>query len=62
MTLSLTFIMLALVALFVAKFDLKWFHALVCVLAGLTLGGTEIGNYLLDGLKSFGTMISQIKF
>lgn len=62
MTMSLAFLMAILVALLVAKFDLKWFHALICVLAGLTLGGTQVGDFLLDGLDATVTGISQIRF
>lgn len=62
MTLSLTVIMGIAVVLLVMKFELKWFHALIAVLFGLTLGGTELGSFLLDGLQSISTAIAQAKF
>jgi len=62
MTLSLTIIMAIVVVLLVAKFELKGFHALLCVLCGLTLGGTEVGEFLLGGLETLATSIAQLKF
>lgn len=62
MTLSIALFMVIIVVLLVMKFDLKWFHALICVLAGLTLGGSQVGDFLLGGLKSVLTMLSQAKF
>lgn len=62
MTLSISFILLLLVGLMVWKWDLKFFQALVCVLAGLTLGGSELGDWLLGFLEELGRAVSQIKF
>ncbi|AXG66277.1 hypothetical protein SEA_ANNADREAMY_192 [Streptomyces phage Annadreamy] len=62
MTLSLTIIMSIIVVLLIGKFDLKWFHALLCVLCGLTLGGTEVGQFLLEGLETVATALAQVKF
>ncbi|AXH49308.1 hypothetical protein HWB76_gp093 [Streptomyces phage Blueeyedbeauty] len=62
MTLSLTIIMTIIVVLLVAKFDLKWFHALLCILCGLTLGGTEVGGFLLEGLETLAASLAQLKF
>lgn len=62
MTLSLTLIMGIVVVLLVMKFDLKWIHALLAVLFGLTLGGTQAGEFLLGGLESLSQMIATAKF
>lgn len=62
MTISISIILLIIVGLMIAKWDLSWFKALVCVLAGLTLGGTEVGDWLLKFLDELGTAVSQIKF
>lgn len=54
--------MVIVVVLLVAKFELKWLHALLCVMAGLSLNNTKVGNFLVDLLHGAVGMLSQIKF
>lgn len=62
MTLSIAIVMCIIVVLLVAKFELKWFHALICVMAGLSLNGTKVGDFISGMLSGTVDMISQIKF
>jgi hypothetical protein len=62
MTLSIAVVMGIIVVLLVAKFELKWFHALICVMAGLSLNGTKVGDFISGMLVGTVHALSQIRF
>lgn len=62
MNVSIAVFMGIVVVLLVMKFELKWFHALLCVMAGLSLNNTEVGDFLTKMLTGAITGLSQIKF
>ena len=62
MNLSIAVFMGIIVVLLVMKFELKWFHALLCVMAGLSLNNTQVGDFLTGMLTGAISAMSQIKF
>jgi hypothetical protein len=62
MQLSVAALMTLLIVLLVWKFELKWLHALVCIMAGLSLSGTKVGDFFVSLLSGIMTMVSNIKF
>lgn len=62
MTLSLSVILGILIVALIAKWELGKFAALVCILFGITIGGTDAANTVLGWMDQLGTIVSQIKF
>lgn len=62
MTLSLSVILGIVILALIAKWELSKVAAIVCILFGITIGGTEAGNTVMGWVDQFGNIISQIKF